>query len=179
LKALFTDYETKLAAAKAGNHGKVDVAEKNAAKDALMRKARLITKLYIAWNPKASDALREEAGVTVHDGARTSVPVPKTRPEFNLKVLDIMRVQIEFHDQGSESRAIPYGYNGAVFCYVTGGEAVKDYAALTKSALLTHSPGTLTLPPETEGKTLSGALMWQNEKGEKGPWSEIQSIIIP
>ncbi|MDR0374862.1 MAG: hypothetical protein LBH85_03975, partial [Treponema sp.] len=93
LKALFTDYETKLAAAKAGNHGKVDVAEKNAAKDALMHKERLVTKLYIAWNPKASDALREEAGVTVRDGVRTSVPVPRTRPEFNLKVLDIMRVQ--------------------------------------------------------------------------------------
>jgi hypothetical protein len=80
LKALFTDYETKLAAAKSGNHGKVDVAEKNAAKDAFMHKERLVTKLYIAWNPKVSDALREEAGVTVHDGVRTSIPRPKRAP---------------------------------------------------------------------------------------------------
>jgi hypothetical protein len=94
-------------------------------------------------------------------------------------VLDIMRIEIEFHDQGSESRAVPYGYNGAVFCYGTGDKAIEDYAALTKSVLLTHSSGTLTLPPETKGKTLSGALMWQNGKGEKGPWSEIRSMIIP
>jgi hypothetical protein len=179
VKGLFADYDAKLAAAKSGNRGKVDVAEKQAAKEALMHKARLVNKLYIAWNPKVSDALREEAGVTVHDGVRTSIPVPKTRPEFNLKVLDIMRIEIEVRDQGSESHAVPYGYNGAVFRYETGDGPVKDYAVLTKSALLTHSPWTLTLPPETEGKTLSGALMWQNSKGETGPWSEILSVIIP
>jgi hypothetical protein len=90
-----------------------------------------------------------------------------------------MRIQIDFRDQGSGSRRRPYGYNGAVFSYTTTDAAVADYELLGKSALLTHSPWTLTLPPGSERKTLSGAMAWQNEKGEKGPWSEIQSIIIP
>ncbi|MDR0784559.1 MAG: hypothetical protein LBE74_01575 [Treponema sp.] len=176
LRAEFGDYETKLAVAKAGNRGKADVAEKNAAKEILMHTERLITKLYIAWNPKVSDALRAELGVSVHDGTRTTIPEPKKRPEFSFKVLYLMRILINFWNQGSESRAIPYGYNGAAFCYVA---AVTDYNLLVKSVLLTHSPWTLVLPPEAEGKVLSGAMIWRNEKGEKGPWSEIQSIVVP
>ncbi|MDR1074233.1 MAG: hypothetical protein LBL45_11275 [Treponema sp.] len=179
LQSLFADYETKLAAAKAGNRGKADVAEKNAAKESLMHKERMVVKLYIAWNPAVSDAQREAIGVTVHDGVRTTIPAPKTRPEFNFKVADIMRIQIDFRDQGSASRAIPYGYNGAVFCYATADAPVADYKLLVNSALLTHSPWTLNLPPEAQGKTLSGAMMWQNEKGDTGRWSEILSIIIP
>ncbi|MDR0707277.1 MAG: hypothetical protein LBF60_05295 [Treponema sp.] len=54
----------------------------NAAKEALMRKGRMVTKLYIAWNPAASDA------------QRTSIPAPKTRPKFGFKVADIMRIII-------------------------------------------------------------------------------------
>jgi hypothetical protein len=179
LQTLLADYEDKLAAAKAGNRGKADVAEKNAAKEALMHKERMVTKLYIAWNPAVSDAQREAVGVTVHDATRTSVPIPKTRPEFSFKVADIMRIQIDFRDQGSASRAIPYGCNGAVFCCALSDAPVTDYAPLTKTALLTHSPWALNLPPEAEGKTLSGAMMWQNEKGDKGQWSEILSVIVP
>ncbi|MDR2447343.1 MAG: hypothetical protein LBD58_08685 [Treponema sp.] len=179
LQTLLADYDAKLDAAKAGNRGKADVAEKNAAKEALMHKERMVTKLYIAWNLAVSDAQREVIGATVHDGVRTSIPAPKTRPEFSFKVADIMRIQIDFRDQGSASRAIPYGCNGAVFCYTAADAPVSDYKLLVNSALLTHSPWTLNLPPEAEGKTLSGAMMWQNEKGEKGPWSEILSVIIP
>jgi hypothetical protein len=179
LQSLFDDYEAKLTAAKSGNHGKVDIAAKNAAKKALMHEERSVVKTYIAWNPAVSDAQKQDLGVTVYDGTRTSIPDPKTRPEFSFKVLDLMRVQIDFHDQGRPNRAIPYGYNGAVFCYITADTAITDYAALTQSVLLTRSPWTLTLPPDAEGKVLSGALMWQNEKGKKGPWSEILSVIIP
>ncbi|MDR2417724.1 MAG: hypothetical protein LBD79_01555 [Treponema sp.] len=179
LKDLFSKYETKLLAAKAGNHGKIDVAEKNAAKQALMHEVRNFTKQHLAWNPAISEAQRELLGITVHDSVRTSIPPPQTRPEFNYKLLDIMRIQIEFKDQGSTSRAIPYGYSGAVFYYAIADEPITDYKLLVKTALMTRSPWTLELSPESQGKVLSGAVIWQNKKGEMGPWSEIQSIIVP
>jgi hypothetical protein len=179
LRTQFNDYETKLRVAKSGNRGKADVVKKNEAKKVLMRTERLMNKLYIAWNPNVDDALRKVLGVTVRNVVRTPIPEPKTRPEFSFKVLDIMRIQIGFHEQGSASRAIPYGYNGAVFCYIVADTPVTDYKLLTNSILLTYSPWTLVLPPDAEGKVLSGAMMWQNGKGEKGPWSEIQSIIVP
>ncbi|MDR1215090.1 MAG: hypothetical protein LBK25_00230 [Treponema sp.] len=179
LQAKFTDYETKLAKAKSGNRGKADVAEKNAAKKLAVNAARMITKLYLAWNPAVSDVLREMLGITVHDGTRTTIPVPQTRPEFSFKVIDLMRIQIDFHDQGSSHNAIPYGDSGALLFYATGDAPVVSYDSLTKTALLTHSHFIFELPPEDQGKILSAAMVWQNKKGEKGPWSEIQSIVIP
>jgi hypothetical protein len=179
LKALFADYEVKLEKSKSANRGKVDVAEKNAAKKALMSSARNTYKLYIAWNPAVTDAQKEEAGVPIHDQTRTTIPVPKTRPEFNLKVVDLMQIQIDFHDQGSSSQAIPYGDSGALLFYTVADAPVLDYEKLSKTALLTHSRFILTLPPDSQGKILSAALVWQNKKGEKGNWSEIQSIVIP
>jgi hypothetical protein len=179
LQTLFTDYETKLTAAKAGNRGKGDVAEKNAAKKSLMSAARNFTKLYLSWNPAVSDAQRELLNITVHDGTRTTIPVPQTRPEFSFKVIDLMRIQIDFHDQGSSSKAIPYGDSGALLFYTITDEPTLDYTQLGKTALLTHSHFVLELPTDSQGKTLSAAMVWQNKKGEKGPWSEIQSIVIP
>jgi hypothetical protein len=179
LQTQLAAFEDALALAKAGNHGKVDVANKNAAKEILMHTARDVTKRFLAWNPAVSDAERELLGVTVHDTVRTSIAAPKTRPEFTYKVIDLLRLLIDFFDQGSTSHAIPYGYNGAVFFYTVADALVTDYALLDKTLLLTRSPFTLELPPETRGKVLSGAMQWQNEKGEKGPWSEIQSVVIP
>ncbi|MDR2792066.1 MAG: hypothetical protein LBB61_00165 [Treponema sp.] len=179
LQSLFDDYEAKPTIAASGNHGKADVAAKNAAKKALMHEGRSVVKTCIARNPAVSAAQKEALGVTVYGGTRTPIPAPKSRPEFSFKVLGLMRIQIDFRDQGSGHRAIPYGYNGAVFCYAATDAAVGDYECLTKSVLLTRSPWTLTLPPGAEGKVLSGALMRRNGKGRKGPWSEILPVIIP
>jgi hypothetical protein len=173
LQSLFADYDAKPAAAASGNHGKADIAAKNAAKKTLMREGRSVTNIYVARNPAAGDAQRDALGVTVHDGTRTIIPEPKTRPEFGFKVLALMRIRLDSRDQGSAHRAIPYGYNGAVFCYATTDAAVSDYAALTKRAPLTRSPSASTLPPDAEGKTPSSAAVWRNEKGGKGPRSEI------
>jgi hypothetical protein len=179
LQTQFADYEAKLVIARSGNRGKFDIAEKNAAKKTLMRAERDVTKRRLAWNPNVTSAQRRELGITDHDESHTPIPEPQTRPEFNFKVLDLLKIRIDFHDLGSESRAIPYGDNGAVFCYALSDALISDYALLTKTMLLTHSPWTLNLPPEARGKTLSGAMVWQNEKGEKGNWSEIQSIVVP
>ncbi|MDR2793064.1 MAG: hypothetical protein LBB61_05290 [Treponema sp.] len=160
---LFADYETKPAATKAGNRGKAGAAEKNAAKKTPMRAVRRVTKLHPAWNPAVSDAQRGPAGITVHTGTRTPIPVPKTRPEFSFKAPGLMRVQIDFRDRGGASRAVPYGYSGAVLSYTAAEAPVADYAQL----LPTHSPCPLELPPETEGKIRSGAMVRQNEKGKR------------
>jgi hypothetical protein len=53
-----------------------------------------------------------------------------------------------------------------------------DYSALIQSKLMTRSPWTLSLPPEAEKSYLSCASRWQNEKGELGPWGEIQSVVV-
>jgi hypothetical protein len=43
---------------------------------------------------------------------------------------------------------------------------------------MTRSPWVVTLPPEAEGKFLSCATRWQNEKAKLGPWTEILHTVI-
>jgi hypothetical protein len=50
---------------------------------------------------------------------------------------------------------------------------------LTHSAFDTHTPLTLEFEEEERGKILWYAVRWENTRGEKGPWSEIMSVVIP
>jgi hypothetical protein len=64
--------------------------------------------------------------------------------------------------------------------FTWGAEKITDYALLKDTKLMTRSrsPFTLSLPPEAEGKFFSGACRWQNERGELGPWGDIQQISV-
>jgi hypothetical protein len=72
----------------------------------------------------------------------------------------------------------PDGYNGAVAFYTVGGPDPVTREQLTKSKLLTRSHEILTFGEDDLGKTLHIALLWENGKGELGPWPPIQSIVI-
>ena len=54
-----------------------------------------------------------------------------------------------------------------------------DQDALTRTALATRTPHVLEFTEEERGKTVYVAICWQNEKGQRGPWSEIESAIVP
>jgi hypothetical protein len=53
-----------------------------------------------------------------------------------------------------------------------------DAGELTKALLATRTPHTLEFTEEERGKTVYVALQWQNNKGQKGPWSEILWAIV-
>jgi hypothetical protein len=80
---------------------------------------------------------------------------------------------------GSDSKAKPYGVNGAVIIYAVLDAPPADHSALTSSVLATRTPHILEFTEEERGKTVYVAICWQNEKGQKGPWSEIESAIVP
>jgi hypothetical protein len=80
---------------------------------------------------------------------------------------------------GHKSKAKPYGVNGAVIAYAVLDAPPADVSALTRSVPATRTPHVLEFTEEERGKTVYVAICWQNEKGEKGPWSEIESAIVP
>jgi hypothetical protein len=160
-------------------HTKEETAEKNRQKKRTMKNLRTFIKAYLRYHPDVTDEDRDNMGIPNDSGGRTPVPVPSTRPEFSIEVKDIRTLALPFHDQGTESRAIPYGIDGAVVRW-----AVKDHAAtsvreLNESHLATRSPYVLVFTDEERGKIVSIAMQWQNEKGEKGKPSEIRSTIVP
>jgi hypothetical protein len=154
------------------------VAEKNAARTTLVGLIRGLVNFRLK-NPVITDAQRIAMGLHVHDTTPTTIPAPTSRPELDIDVLDVRRLKVVFHDMGSASKAKPYGVNGAVILYAVLDTPPASPAALTRSVLATHTPFTLEFTEEERGKTVYVAICWQNEKGEKGPWSEIESAIVP
>jgi hypothetical protein len=156
----------------------VIVAEKNTARKALKAKIREMAGFRLK-NPVITDAERISLGLHVRDASYTTVPVPTSRPEIDINVLDFRRLKVLFRDMGSSSRAKPYGVNGAVIAYAVLDATPADQNALTRSLLATRTPHTLEFSEEERGKTVYVAICWQNEKGQKGPWSEIENAIVP
>jgi hypothetical protein len=154
------------------------VAEKDAAKESFIADIRTMVNFRFA-NPLITDAIRVQCGLHPKDHIRTPIGVPATRPEFDLKVKDIRLVNVDFWDQGSASKARPYGMNGAVISWGIFDRAPAGVEELNKSVLATHTPFTLEFTEEDRGKRVYIALQWQSEGGKKGRPSEILSTIIP
>jgi hypothetical protein len=156
------------------------VQEKRNARDAYEAELRKFIKSYLAYNPAVTDNDRKELGLPVHKHSRTPAPVATTYPDFDIDSSTIRRLAIHFYDQGSKkSKAKPEGQHGAEIRWVISDVPVVDVSELTQSSFDTHTPFTLEFAGHERGKTVYFCLCWENTRGEKGPWSEIQSAVIP
>jgi hypothetical protein len=154
------------------------IAEKNVARKTLVTRIRALANFRLK-NPVITDAQRIALGLHVRSATYTTVGVPTTRPELDIDVVDFRRLKIIFHDMGSGSKAKPYGIIGAVIIFAVLDTPPANLSALTRSVLATRTPHILEFTEEERGGTVYIATCWQNEKGEQGPWSEIESAIVP
>ena len=155
----------------------VIVAEKNAARKTLTAKIRELAGFRLK-NPVITGAQRITLGLHVRDITPSRIPAPGSRPELDIDAVDFRRLKIVFHDMNSTSKAKPYGVNGAVIIYSVLGASPAGPGALTRSVPATRTPHILEFTGK-ERKTVYAAVCRQNKKGEKGPWSEIKSAIVP
>jgi hypothetical protein len=170
-----TDFEQSQAA----NHTAADIVKKNTTRHMLEANLRNFVNQYIRYNPAVTDADLAGMGLPIPDPARTPIPRPTTAPVHTVESKGILQVLLRFHFVDSQNEAIPYGYDGAVISYAVSSEPTADYPDLTTTALATKTRFHMEFPPEDRGKWLHTALQWQNDKGKRGPWSDIQSAVIP
>ncbi|MDR2139872.1 MAG: hypothetical protein LBP50_10030 [Tannerella sp.] len=156
----------------------VIVAEKNAARRTLVNIIRTLAGFRLK-NPVITDAQRVALGLHVRTSTYTATTVPHTRPELEIEVVDFRRLKLLFRDMGSRSRAKPGGVNGAVVAYAVLDAPPASPEALTRNVLATRTPYMLEFTEDERGKTVYVALCWQNVKGQRGPWSEIGSAVVP
>jgi short subunit dehydrogenase-like uncharacterized protein len=72
--------------------------------------------------------------------------------------------------------------NGVVLSRKTleDGEAVPETGEqLPDTELMTSSPHVIDYPPNLAGKRVAYSAAWQNEKGKKGKFSDVQTHVIP
>jgi hypothetical protein len=161
-----------------GPHTAVDTEAKNDARKEATACVRAFVAQYLKFAP-VSDEDRTAMGLHNRDTHPTRINPPTTRPIMEIKPLGAFREEIYFHDETTAGKSpIPYGDNGCLLNYTWGPEPVEDYTVLLQSKLMTRSPFILTLPQEAEKQILSCAARWQNERGELGPFSEVETADI-
>ena len=171
LKAVRPDTRTSLA-----------VHAKNRLRDTLKKSVRQTVRSYLNYNPALSDANRERLGLAIHKATRTRIPVPDTHPEFSILPAGGSNLLVYFHESGKSSRhhnAKPFGVHGAHIAWAILPEPPASPDDLGHSLLSARSPYRFPFNLSYAGKRCYIALRWKNTRGEKGPWSEIKSAIIP
>ena len=133
----------------------------------------------LEYNTKVTDDDRLEMGLVIRPTQRTSVPVPVTYPDFTVNTGTIRSLTINFRDHNSKSKAKPAGINGAIIRWAMLDAAPECVEDLVNAELDTASPFTLNFTESQRGRKVYFCLAWQNTKGERGPWCEIGSAIIP
>jgi hypothetical protein len=163
-------------------HTKVTTQEKNDARKALEKELRQAVAEYLTYNHLLTNADRQLLGLPVHKTTHTPVPPPGGKPDFTIEPLSGSRLAVHYHahDEEREAKnAKPFGVHGVEIAWAILDEAPKSYADLIHSTFDTRSPYIYQFDLGDAGRRFYCCLRWENTTGEKGPWSEIQSAIIP
>lgn len=135
---------------------------------------------FLKGNPFVTDADLVAMGLPQRSsGGHTPVPVPTTVPETEVRLPAPATVEIHFRDEGERGFAKPKGVHGAEICWAILDAPPAHWKDLTNSSFDTHTPLRIEFDIAERGKTLYFVIRWENTRGEKGPWSEIQMAIIP
>jgi hypothetical protein len=179
LQRLLSVYEAAYERAKSPNRGSADVVAKNESRDALKKAARQYVREYLISNHLITDEDRTLMRLPVHDTKPTPAPVSTVPPIVTVEQPSAAVILIYAKDAESEKRSRPKGQSGFETAHLISDTKPADWDDLIHSSFSTRSPLRLTFKATDRGKTLYFAVRWQNTRGLKGPWSEIESTIIP
>jgi hypothetical protein len=115
-------------------------------------------------------------GLPVHDRKPTPPKPPEDKPVFSVQPLSEGIIGIIF---GGKQHAKPEDVHGLEVRWLISDTPPIDWSELIHSEFATRSPLKLAFEGHDRGKRIYIAGRWENSRGEKGPWTEIQSAIIP
>jgi hypothetical protein len=155
------------------------VVGKRETRTAFTAALRLFLKGNVTYNNQVGDVDRTNMGLPVYDSSHSPVPPPSTYPDMAIDSSVIRRLSVHYHDHGSNRRGKPAGVQGAIVRWGILENVPNGVEELPHSALDTRSPYTLDFEDKQRGSKVYFCLAWQNNKGEQGPWSEIECAIVP
>jgi hypothetical protein len=180
LEPLLTAYEAKFEAAQNPNRGKVDILNKNQARDLLKKAVRAYNKANLLYNPNVSDEDRERMGLPIYGGKRSQVNVPDSVPVLTVGLKNPREVPVYYHDSISGKRGKPDHVHGIEIRWGMLDDFPKDIEELTKSAFDTKAPCVLSFSEHERGKRVYLCGRWEIlREGEKGSFGEIIEAVIP
>jgi hypothetical protein len=179
LETLHTRFKTLHEQCQTPAHTALDTQEKNERKTGLIEKERRFVRFHLQNNEKMTDHGRKALGIPIHDQTPTHHPLPDSHPVITVESKNPFERILHIHDSASGKRARPNHTNGAVLFWEISEQPITLTTDLKTSLLITRTPHHLRFSPAERGKILYMAGQWQNRIGEKGPWSEVVSAVIP
>ncbi|MDR0743951.1 MAG: hypothetical protein LBF05_06320 [Tannerella sp.] len=156
----------------------ITIQAKNDARKAAEKKVRDFLKAYVTYNPPVTNADRKAMEVPIHKKTRDHSPIATTWPWVFVSVDQERHLRFDF--QGSEtSKAKLDGQHGMELVGQIGGEMPTDQNKMPLSFFDTNSPMVIDFLEEYRGEDFYFSYRWENNVGEKGPWSNIFKAIIP
>ncbi|MDR1839169.1 MAG: hypothetical protein LBQ93_06250 [Treponema sp.] len=159
-------------------HTPVETREKNRVRLVSERTLRAFVNQFLRF-PPVTDMDRDAMGIPNRDLIRTPhVEVTET-VEYELKLRNIREVLVNFWVKGETHRAKPTGYDGAVIVWDVLDTPPARPDDLTLHTMASRTPHAIEFDETERGRTVYIAAAWQNERGNIGQWSEIQSAVVP
>ncbi len=176
-----TDWDTKYPAsitAKAAANAAV--ADKDTSRNVGLEPALRNLYAKILVNPNVTNERRQAAGLPLYDTIPTPAPVPTTRPVMIPDTSERFRHTMNFADEGTPtSKAKPFGVIGCELRVFVGPTPPVDPDDYEFVAVDTKTPYLMEFDPAQAGQTAHWVARWVNTRGERGPWSDVVSAIIP
>jgi hypothetical protein len=136
----------------------------------------------VNYNDKIDNDGRANLRTHIRDTTRTTIPVPTDLVRLRIRPIEGHGHRIDFASAATGKKVIPYGMNGVVLArkILEDGEAVPANGEdLPDTELMTSSPHAADYPPNLAGKRVAYSAAWQNEKGKKGKFSDVEVYVIP
>jgi hypothetical protein len=179
LQTLVNQFQMAQAKAELPNAGKTDRLVRRERAEEASKGARSFVNANLRYNELVTDEDRMQFGLTIPDKELTPEGEINTMPVIDLiDTTIIRRVGMGFKDMHGKSRAKPRNVHGAEIRWAILDAAPLSVDELIHSEFSTRSHHTITFDESLRGKTIRFCLRWENNRGQKGPWSEIYSAII-
>jgi hypothetical protein len=131
-------------------------------------------------NPLVTNDDLQSMGMPLRSSGHTSSRVALAGPNVYIDTSVAMRLSFYFYERGRyRRRARPKGQRGVEMVWIMSEAPPTKMEELIHSEFSTRSPFTLSFDANQRGKTIYYAVRWENTRGEKGPWSEMASVVIP
>ncbi|MCL1912122.1 MAG: hypothetical protein FWG13_07945 [Leptospirales bacterium] len=177
LAAAFAVFQTAFEATQ-GQHTPAQTLARREAQAECTKELRGFVNQYLRF-PPVTNVDRLAMGVNNHDSIRTDHTVVTEKVDYVIHLRGIRELVVNFWVQGADNKAKPDGYDGAVVIWDIRDTAPQRFEDLTHHAMASRTPFILHFEEADRGKTAYIALVWQNERGILGEYSEIKSAIIP
>jgi hypothetical protein len=141
------------------------------------KQIRAFVSEYLLHNHLLTPQQREELGLLPENPASPEAPPQKApRVDFVTNV----HGQVTAHCQGEETRwGMEAGAHGFEWRWAILAAPPARHEELTHSEFSTRAHHTMVFDLDQRGQRIYSAFRWENQKGEKGPWSDVFETIIP